>query len=264
MIDLEYIKGFYPTPIAQNTAFHKHLVKEHVELMVLDHLTHSPLVPKLRFIGGTNLRLVKGIDRFSEDIDFDCTGVTREEFNSMTDSVLNHLSRCGLNVESRDKDNSHLTAFRRNIYFPELLFNLRLTGHRDERFLLKIEMQDQGVAYTPETAHVNRNGFFFSLPVPPDEVLLSMKLSAILSRAKGRDFYDAMFLWQRTQPDYLFLQQRVGICTPTALRNALLDKLASIDLQAKQRDFTHLLFNASASERILGFEAFAKCKLPEQ
>ncbi|MBG0766428.1 MAG: nucleotidyl transferase AbiEii/AbiGii toxin family protein [Spirochaetaceae bacterium] len=25
------------------------------------------------FIGGTNLRLIKHIDRFSEDLDFDCT-----------------------------------------------------------------------------------------------------------------------------------------------------------------------------------------------
>ena len=32
-----------------------------------------------------------------------------------------------------------------------------------------------------------------------------MKLSALLTRGKGRDFYDAIFLLQRTEPDYPFL-----------------------------------------------------------
>jgi hypothetical protein len=39
----------------------------------------------------------------------------------------------------------------------------------------------------------------------PDGVLCSMKIAAMLSRAKGRDFYDAMILLAQTQPDYDFL-----------------------------------------------------------
>jgi len=40
----------------------------------------------------------------------------------------------GLNVAIRDKANPKLPAYRRNIYFPEFLFELGLTGHREERF----------------------------------------------------------------------------------------------------------------------------------
>ncbi len=111
----------------------------------------------------------------------------------MTDNVITFLKREGLNIETRDKDNSKLTAFRRNIYFPEFLFELRLTGHRDERFLLKIEAQDQGVVYPVITQQVQRCGFFFSVPTPADSVLLSMKLCALLARAKGRDFEHLLF-----------------------------------------------------------------------
>lgn len=179
----------------------------------------------------------------------------------MTDGIVAFLKNSGLNVESRDKVNPKLTAFRRNIYFPEFLFELGLTGHRDERFLLKIEAQDQGVPYPVETRHVQRCGFFFSLPVPPDSVLLGMKLSALLARAKGRDFYDCMFLMQQTKPSYEFLSQRVGINDAEQLKNAIKDKLSTIDLTVKKRDFEHLLFNPRSAERILQFAEFVDANL---
>lgn len=162
MIDLNYINSFFPPQIAGNANFQKHILKEYVQLMVLDYLASSPYIRKLAFIGGTNLRLIKGIDRFSEDLDFDCKDMTGEEFAEMTDGVLSFLQRSGINVEARDKANSKLTAFRRNIFFPEFLFELGLTGHRDERFLLKIEAQDQDVSYPIEMKHVQRCGFFYS------------------------------------------------------------------------------------------------------
>lgn len=130
------------------------------------------------------------------------------EFMEMTDSVVAFLQRSGLNAEPRDRPNARLSAFRRNIYFPQLLFDLQLSGHKEERFLLKIEAQNQGVPYEPRSVNVQGCGFYFPLPVPPDEILLSMKLSALLSRAKGRDFYDTMFLMSQTTPDYAFLKAR--------------------------------------------------------
>lgn len=246
MIDLNYINSFFPAPIAGNATFQKHILKEYVQLMVLDYLATSPYISKLAFIGGTNLRLIKGIDRFSEDLDFDCKDLTDDEFKEMTDGVLTFLYRSGINVEARDKANPKLSAFRRNIYFPEFLFELGLTGNQ----------LDQGVNYPIEKKHVQRCGFFFSLPVPPDSVLLSMKLSALLARAKGRDFYDTMFLMQQTKPSYEFLSARVGINTPDELKKAILNKLKTIDLNVKKRDFEHLLFNVNAGEKILLFEEF--------
>lgn len=211
MIDLNYISGFFAKPLRENPAFAKHIVKEYIQLMVLDYLSSTPYIRKLSFIGGTNLRLVKGIDRFSEDLDFDLRDMSEEVFVRMTDEVIQFLQRSGLNAEARDKNNSKLTAFRRNIHFPQLLFDLQLTGHKEERFLLKIEAQNQGVSYEPETVNVSGCGFFFSLPVPSDGILLSMKLSALLSRAKGRDFYDTMFLLAVTDPDYAFLKYMTKI-----------------------------------------------------
>lgn len=256
MIDLPSLLAYYPPQIAANASFHKHILKEYIELLALEHLSQSPYAPKLVFIGGTNLRLVLGLDRFSEDLDFDCKQLNAEEFISMTDALVEYLHLNGLQVELRDKENPKLTAYRRNIYFPELLFEMNLTGHREERFLMKIEAQDQGVDYTPQTAMVSRNGFFFPVTVPTKGIMLSMKLAALLARAKGRDFYDTIFLWQQAQPDYDFLRHRCGIDTPEALKKAIIDKLDTVDLKKKQKDFEHLLFNSSRSAQIMHFRQF--------
>ena len=256
MIDLNNLLQYYPKPIAENAAYHKYILKEYVELLALEYITQSVFAPQLVFIGGTCLRLVHGIDRFSEDLDFDCKNLTPEGFQKMTDTLIAHLRAYGMNVEARDKDNPHLTAYRRNIYFPELLFDMKLTGHKEERFLMKIEAQDQGVGYHPQTAIVSRNGFLFPVSVPSKSVLLSMKLAALMARTKGRDFYDTIFLWQQVEPDYDFLSQRCGICDPAELKAAIDKKLSEVNLDDKQRDLEHLLFSSSGIKKILYFKDF--------
>jgi predicted nucleotidyltransferase component of viral defense system len=256
MIDIKQLLAYYPKPIAENASFHKHILKEYVELLALEHLSQTHYAPKLVFIGGTCLRLVHGIDRFSEDLDFDCKNLSYDEFIQMTDDLIGFLRGNGLTAEVRDKENTRLTAYRRNIYFPGLLFEMNLTGHREERFLMKIEAQDQGVSYVPETAIVNRNGFLFTVSVPSKSVMLSMKLSALLARAKGRDFYDTIFLWQQAEPDYPFLVKRCGISTPNELKASLDEKLAETNLHDKQKDFQHLLFTGNVGNRILLFKEF--------
>lgn len=53
---------------------------------------------KLAFIGGTNLRLLKKIDRFSENLDFDYKNFSKEEFIEMTDSLISFLRKQGFRV----------------------------------------------------------------------------------------------------------------------------------------------------------------------
>ena len=254
MIDIEYIRSFFPHTIARESRFYRYMLKEYLQLLILDHLTTTPYISKITFIGGTNLRLIQGIDRFSEDLDFDCKNLNETEFMAMTESVVQYLKQNNIDVETRDNPNPRLTAFRRNLYFPQMLFNLGLTGHRDERLLLKIEAQDQGVFYQPMVANVNRMGFFFNIQVPPTDVLCAMKFAAILARQKGRDFYDAIFLLSKTKPNLDFIKARTGISSLEELKETINEMLKNVDLNQKKRDFMHLLFNESNAERILQFK----------
>jgi len=243
MVDINLIKNYFPSSLSDNKEFHKHMLKEYIEYRVMDFLSRSEYVNKITFIGGTCLRMALGIERFSEDLDFDCKGLSEDEFKDMTDSILIFLQRSGFEAEIRDKDNSKLSAMRRNIYFPEMLFNLGISNYMDERFLMKIEAQDQGVDYARERRIIRGCGVVFPFSIPTPNVLLSMKISAFLKRAKGRDIYDIMFLSGFAKPDFPFLSARVGISDDKMLKDAIDKKLSEIDLEAKSRDFKHLLLN---------------------
>ncbi len=256
MMQLEQLKNFFPIEIRDNASFQKYMLKEYIQLLILDFLSTTSFIKKIVLIGGTNLRLVKGIDRFSEDLDFDCKNFSKGEFMEMTDAVMFFLKRNGFRLEIRDRENSKLKAFRRNIHFPELLFEIGLSGHKEERFLTKIESEDQQVLYKPELVNIGGCGFYFPFPVPPDGVLCSMKISAMLSRRKGRDFYDTMFLLAQSKPDYAFLTEKLNIHNLEELKTSVFETLKTTDLNIKKRDFEHLLFNKRSSERILSIAEF--------
>ncbi len=256
MIQLEIIKNYFPERWRDNALYQKFMLKEYLQLLILDFLSTTPYIRKITFIGGTNLRLVKGIDRFSEDLDFDCKALSKDEFMEMTDAILQFLHRNGMHVEIRDRENERLQAYRRNIHFPELLFDLGLSGHKEERFLIKIEGQDQQIIYKQAMVNIKGCGFYFSFPVPTDEAICAMKLSAMISRQKGRDFYDAMFLLAFTKPDYDFLSLQRGIHNLEELKAVTAGMLKSVDLNKKMKDFEHLLFNKANSKRILSIGEF--------
>ena len=258
MLNFEQIQNYFPPQIRENPAHNKFIVKEYIQLMILDFLATSKFVKKIAFIGGTNLRLVKGIDRFSEDLDFDCKDFSIEDFTEMSQSVLSFLHRSGIRAETREKQSERLTAFRSSIYFPELLFESGLSAYKEERFLIKLESQNQEFEYAPKMANINSCGFFISFPVPPDDVICAMKLSALLSRAKGRDFYDALFLLSQTKPNYDYLSQKQNIHNLTELKMKLLETVEKIDLLHKSKDFEHLLFNKGNKDKILNFSEFIK------
>ena len=257
MLDLQNIRAFYPGfPESPDTDIQ--LYKEYLELMVLDYLSSHPLIGRLTFIGGTALRLLRQIDRFSEDLDFDCKNLSQEEFANLTDDVVRFLGRNGLPAVANEKESDALTAFRRTIQFPQLLYDLGLSPYREKKFVLKIEAQDQGVDYPRELFTVNRDGFYFRIPSPSDATLYAMKLSTILHRGKGRDFYDAMFLRSRSEPDMNYLSQREGIATPEELSHRMKQVCARTDFRIKAQDFKYLLFHPENASRILDFPALWK------
>ena len=81
---------------------------------------------------------------------------------------------------------------------------------------------------------------------------------ALLSRAKGRDFYDALFLLSQTKPNYDYLSQKQGIQNLTELKTRLMETIEKIDLLHKSKDFEHLLFNKVNGNKILNFIEFIK------
>lgn len=256
MISLESIRGFFPEEL-RSGQFSKHILKEYVEYLALEWISRSRWAPKLVFIGGTSLRLINGIDRFSEALDFDCKGLSPDEFVLFTDALVAYLKNNGLDAVAKDKESGRLAAMRRSILFPGLLREMGLSAFKEERFMMKIEAQDQGREYAKENADIRRCGFFFPIRVPGEATLCAMKISALLARGKGRDFYDTMFLLQRTEPDYTFFNKSYPkIVNIKSLKAALKAKAKSVDLELKRRDVEHLLFRQESAELVKRFPSF--------
>ncbi len=256
MIDIEKIKKYFPAELQNNSIYYKYMLKEYIQLLILDFLSSTAYIKKTVFIGGTYLRLVMGIDRFSEDIDFDCKDLNEDEFHKLCNDVAKYLKRNGFKVELKKDENKNIKAFREGIYFPEFLFEIGLSAHREARFLIKMEAQDQGVRYEVNLSYIKGCGFFFPFPVPPVSIICSMKIAALLNRQKGRDFYDVMFLLSQTKPDYSFLLKKCSIQNPNELYTQIKAVLNKVDLNNKMKDFQHLLFNGENGKKILDFKNF--------
>ncbi|HPD19164.1 MAG TPA: nucleotidyl transferase AbiEii/AbiGii toxin family protein, partial [Candidatus Goldiibacteriota bacterium] len=94
--------------------------------------------------------------------------------------------------------------------------------------------------------------------VPPLPTLLSMKITALLGRkrAKGRDFYDVMFLAGFSKPDFKFLKAKADIKDMDELRAKLIAKAKNLDMKAISRDVAPFLFSERDINRVLKFGDF--------
>ncbi len=261
MISFNEIKSFFAERLQRNPSYFEYLLKEYFHYRMLDIIFSSEYASKLSLIGGTNLRILHHIKRFSEDLDFDCFNLSREEFLSLTDKVIDRLKHEGIKVEAEDKEKDEkLAAFRRNITFPGLMFELGLTGHREKKILIKIECEPHYYDYEPIKPFINKFNVFTQIFAPSPDILLSMKTGAVLERGKGRDYYDFIFLSGISDPDFGYLNIKFGITNHIQLYERILESCKTTDFELKSRDFEKLVFDPAESKKVLLFKEYLRQK----
>jgi len=254
MLTLEQIEQQYPENLR---GFKRSLLREYLQYKILEIIFASEYATKLVFIGGTALRIVHDNNRFSEDVDFDNFGLTEDEFNHTSEKVKAGLTAEGFNVEIgfRGKE-----SYRCDVKFPGLLFGSGLSPHESQKILVQIDSLAQGFSYQPERKIINKFDVFTEIFTPSPELLLSQKINAIFTRkrAKGRDFYDVVFLLSFTKPNYQFLTQKWGIENGEGLRAKLMEMASRLDFKDLARDVEPFLFNPSDSKKVELFADFIK------
>lgn len=261
MISFEEIKSFFAESLRRNPAHFEYMLKEYFHYRMLDMIFSGEYASKMSFIGGTNLRILHHIKRFSEDIDFDCFNLSGEEFMNLTNEVIDKLRQEGIKVEAGDKEqNQKLTAFRRKILFPGLLFELGFTGHREKKLLIKIECEPHNYKYEPVRPIIQKFNVFTQVFAPSPDILLSMKTGAVLERGKGRDYYDFIFLSGITEPDFGYLKLKFGIADHAQLYKKILESCENTDFGMKSRDFEKLVFDPAETKKVLLFEKYIRQK----
>lgn len=243
MIELDEIIRQYPKE-QQKVEFYDQMLKEYIHHYMLQALYTSKFANNIHFLGGTALRLFYGLKRFSEDIDFDCYDLTREQFIEVTDMVANELRHYGFDVMCDDKKKyEDLNAYRRVLVFPELKFKMGLSHQKEARFFIKIEAQSHKLNYKADIKILNGFGITVPVSLVPIDIIFATKIAAALTRKKDRDFFDIIHLLTFAEPNYEYLNSKFNINTPEKLKSSLLKAANSKKLASrKQYDCEHMLF----------------------
>lgn len=185
-------------------------LREYFQLLTLKILDENGYFRNIAFVGGTALRILYDLNRFSEDLDFCLIEKKNFSFHDMMQTVKKALSQENFDVEATTKENKTVgSAF---IKFNQLLFNLGISPHKDEKLSIKIEIdQNPPKAFNTEFSMINKE-FLIGINHYDLPSLFSGKLHAILCRAytKGRDYYDLMwFLSRKIEPNYILLTNAI-------------------------------------------------------
>jgi predicted nucleotidyltransferase component of viral defense system len=237
----------------RHTADYIHALREILQEITLLGLWRSKFFDKAAFYGGTALRILYGLERFSEDLEFSLLAPMNSfEIGKYTLAVEKELQAFGFNVHV-EKINKAVTspiqsAFLKTNTLNELLVismdkSLVRGVHRNQVLKVKLEVDtDPPVGFSTESKYL-LHPIPFAVRTYMLQDLFAGKMHAVLcrkwkDRVKGRDWYDLVWYVANHPELHLFhLEQRMrqsghwsgdGILDESAFRELLhagIDKL---------------------------------------
>jgi hypothetical protein len=178
---------------ALTPAHGRNLLREYLQARILAELQRAGAMLSLAFQGGTALRFLYGLPRYSEDLDFTLERSTHPfDFRDALRAIRAAFEQEGYAVTIKLREQSAVkSAF---VGFPGLPFELALCPHRDEALRVKIETDTNPPAGAGLTTTMVRRHVLLQLHHHDRASLLAGKLHAVLQRpyTKGRDFFDLL------------------------------------------------------------------------
>jgi predicted nucleotidyltransferase component of viral defense system len=237
---------------------YQNALKEILQEILLLALDRNGFFEKAAFYGGTALRIIHGLDRFSEDLDFTLLKKDSEfNFEKYFPGIERELKSFGFDftLERVDKnlDRKTESAFLKTntqMLFLNIKDTKKFAGSVQKNHSLKIKFE---VDVTPATSFETEIKTIF-LPSPYTVKTLTLpslfagKMHAALlrkwkTRIKGRDFYDVQWYLARNTPlEKKYLEEKMifsEALSETLTKELLVDffdkRLETIDWdQAKQ------------------------------
>jgi len=182
------------------------VIREYLQSKFITTLYALPKSEKLSFIGGTGLRLLRGMNRFSEDLDFDNLGLTDGEIAILVEEAVRRFRVEGINVDLHSNVKEYKKYYE--LRFSDLLKELGITSNPREKLMIKIDYAKYWKGHKNEVMLFNKYGFIANVVTNPINQLLVQKLAAYLQRkqTQPRDIYDIVWLFsQGAKPDLTFI-----------------------------------------------------------
>lgn len=227
----------------QSTEDYQLALREILQEIILLGLDRANFFEKAAFYGGTSLRILYGLDRFSEDLDFTLLKPDKSfKLDKYFSALEKELTAYGFhyNLERVEKSEDRLTesAFLKantKLLFLKIKSTQTLAPKIQQNELLKIKFE---VDVDPVTSFQTE---IKTLYLPSVYTVKTLKLSSLFagkmhaallrnwrSRVKGRDFYDVQwYLARKTPLDRVYLEEKMknsGALNEGLTREILIDK----------------------------------------
>lgn len=265
------IKSMLDKYQCQSRTDYENALKEILQELALLGLWRAKFFEHAAFYGGTALRILYGLDRFSEDLDFSLKWPNRQfQLNQYLNAIEAELNSMAFNVQVTEKEKTAQSniesAFIKagtkehllKIEVPEPL--LERIG-RNDTLKIKIEVDTDPPGGFETEAKTLLQPIPFSVVTYKEPDLFAGKLHAILQRnwegrVKGRDYYD--FVWyrsRRTPVRLAHLEQRLRqtggwtkskSMTEKDLHSLLSEKFATVDFEQAKSDVSPFIKDQDA------------------
>ena len=249
---------------------YENALKQIMQQIALLGLWRAKFFEHAAFYGGTALRILYQLDRFSEDLDFSLLNSNAAfNLNKYLDAIQIELESFGFicNITMKDKniETDIQSAFLRantqqhliRINAPDTV-KKRCHAKKEMRIKLEIDTEPPLGFQTETKLLLQPIPFWIKSYTLPD--LFAGKIGALLcrqwqTRIKGRDRYDFLWFIQRKVPVHVYhLEKRLrayGFYTDAALLNAatvkkfLTEKIESLDITLAKEDISKFISHSS-------------------
>lgn len=226
------------------------VLREYVQSMALFSLHQSEAFANLSFMGGTALRFLYGLPRFSEDLDFSLELSEGYDPAKWMQKLKRDLGFMGFEVEITWDDKR--TVHTGWVKVSGLLKEAGLAMMLNQKLSIKLEIDSHPPAGARTEVKVVQLHRMMALRHHTLPCLMAGKIRAILTRpfAKGRDWYDLLWYLSRvppTIPDLGFLQTSLDqgsqgeSLVATDWKNLLMEKLGKLGEDVLLKDAAQFL-----------------------
>jgi predicted nucleotidyltransferase component of viral defense system len=220
-------------------------LREYLQALVLRSFHESEAFRPLALVGGTALRVLHGLPRFSEDLDFSVVSADGYAGREWMAKVKRDLTLAGFDPEVTWNDRK--TVHTGWVRMAGILYDAGLSGLPAQKLAIKVEIDTRPPAGARCERQVLTRHVTFLLQHYDLPSLLAGKLHAAITRkyAKGRDWYDLLwYLSQRppVQPNLPLLQNALdqtrggGRCDAHDWGALVRARLSSFDMDAISGD----------------------------
>jgi predicted nucleotidyltransferase component of viral defense system len=189
-------------------------MRELLQWEIIAALHEAEAFRKAAFIGGTSLRLLRGIGRFSEDLDFSVIAqeLGRSDLEKWAEAIERRMTGAGIaNTEAQIAGTRAVRSV--TLRWSDVLKEAGLSPLKGQKLRIKLEID----CTSPEGAQIERvtraAPYLLAITTYDLPSLMAGKVHALLARqyTKGRDWYDLLwYCGNQVEPNIRLLKNALA------------------------------------------------------